>query len=409
MNADGDIDIAELSLDDAYLQHGVVGLTAEQLKELREYVGYADMDAGAKRSSSSISCADSEAAAARCASSESSSSKGNAAGKEQRKGESIAKAKKWMLNSLAEYESARREDWEQRYVQEKRIFDTIAFALHYLGDSRLTFGGHGQEWLNGLILEISRLREQRDELLMMDVTLPCLLIVSKLLDLAPPEFSLKLLDTCKALARRVYDRHVRDGVLLKGRACGDLFKIFNNIACILMQLKEENEAEQWIKDATTFVRDEEDEADVFLCNSASLISALSDNFKEAEDLFKRAEAAGIQALSARQQALETLQDGIKTRQDKLESMLDAFLNALPAQGKEFIVRVEGDQTKFIDDSGPNLEAEISRLESQLGVEMELLGNALMSLHFLCLCLALKVPVCSVMQLAHGTRGLRMAC
>ena len=73
------------------------------------------------------------------------------------------------------------------------------------------------------------------------------------------------------------------------------------------------------------------------------------------------------------------------------------------------MRVEGDQTKFIDDSGPNLEAEISRLESQLGVEMELLGNALMSLHFLCLCLALKVPVCSVMQLAHGTRGLRMAC
>jgi len=384
-------DVADLSLDDAYLEHGVADLTVEELGELREYVGYADAGDGAGRSASGASAGDGAVRSESAGSSQSA-----AAGKERRRAEKVAKAKKWMLVSLAEYEDTRRSDRAARYVQEKRVFDTIAFALHYLGDARLSFGGHGQEWLNGLVLEISRLREQRDELLMMDVTLPCLLIVSKLWDLAPPALSMKLFDTCKDLARRVHDRHMSDNVLLKGRARGDLFKIFNNIACLLMQQNEENEAEIWIKDAAAMVRDDEDEADMFLCNSASLVSTINDNFKDAEDLLKRAESVSNEALRARQQAVDMLQEEVKTRKDKLEAMDDAFLSTLPTQGQVFLVRVEGTETKFLDNGGPNLESEIVRLEAQLVTEIELLGKCMVhvSLARMVPLLALVPPDCS---------------
>jgi hypothetical protein len=124
-------------------------------------------------------------------------------------------AKEWMLQSLVEYEQTRTSDMRGRLVHEQKIFDTVAFALHYLGDARLTFGGKVQEWQPGLVQQISLLKTNRDDLLILEVLQPVLLIVSKLLDLAPEGYSNSLFECCKTLASQVFDRHVNE-LPLKG-------------------------------------------------------------------------------------------------------------------------------------------------------------------------------------------------
>jgi hypothetical protein len=279
------------------------------------------------------------------------------------------------MHSLAEYEAMRELDWERRYVQGKRIFETIAFALHYLGDVRTTFGSHGIEWQFGLAKEMSRLREERDEVLVLDCVQPALLICQKLFDLATFDAIKDLFSVCKILARHVYDRHIEEGLPLKGRACGDLFKAFNNIACLLLQDSQQEEAEQWVKDATALVRDDEDDADVFLCNSASLISAASDNIKEVGDLLLRAESVASGALSEHAQALLVLHEEIQLRHTKLQEMDNSFLEGLPPLGEEFLVRVEADQVKKIASIVPQLQAEIARLGAQVVEEQAKLEKA----------------------------------
>ena len=362
----GELNFNDLSLDDAFLLHGVSELTAEEHKVLAQYVGFVGGDGGAATNADGVNRTTSAGTDdIGRTSSAGSAARGSAAHEQRRKTAKVASAKKWLLASLAEYEQQRREDWQVRHVQEQRIFDTIAFGLHYLGDQRLTFNSHEQEWVNGLIGEMSRLKEARDEMLLLDVVQPALLIVSKLLDLATPAYSDTLFDCCKMLARRVYNLHMGQGVPLSGRICGDLFKVFNNIACLLLQGNALEEAEEWIKDATVLVRDEEDDADVFLCNSASLISASSDNVKEVKELLTRAEKVVTGAQALHQNALLSLADEIKTRQDKLLGVDDAFLLGIPPEGEEFLVRVEGDEVKIMASIVPSLRSEIARFELQV--------------------------------------------
>jgi hypothetical protein len=372
-------DLDDLSLDDSYLQHGVAELTPEELEELEKYVGIcrnSDVDGenGLKRVESdtgqgaSIARTTTDYSVNRT---ESGESVGSAVQEQRQKAEKIRKAKKWLLTSLVQYESERVEDRKSRHVREDKIFDTIAFAFHYLGDVRLTFGGHGVEWLNGLIKDISRLREDRDELLILDVLQPSILIVSKLLDLVPREFSTRLLQTCMDLARRVYSFHTDGKLPIKGRARGDLFNAYNNIACILIHEHKEDLAEEWIHDATQLVHDDEDDAEVFLCNSAALIAATTDNTSGVLDLLSRAEKVATDALSLRLQETLDLQHEIATRQEKLLAMEDDVLDILPPLGKEFLVRVEGEKVHKISSTVPELKSEIARLEAQLSIQAEL--------------------------------------
>ena len=48
-----------------------------------------------------------------------------------------------MLSSLKEYSEAEQSDRRMRRMHEHEVFDTIAFAFHYLAEARLTFGGAG--------------------------------------------------------------------------------------------------------------------------------------------------------------------------------------------------------------------------------------------------------------------------
>jgi hypothetical protein len=371
------LNIDDLTLDDEYLR-GLAVFGSDELEELAEYAGVSlATEAQPGGNNDSLHAA-------------SNLDRSKLAALEQRrKQQKIAKAKRWMLDTLVDYEAARSEEWRQRYVQAQRIFDTIAFALHYLAEGRLTFGGFGQEWQLGLAKEISRLTDERDELLVLDALQPTLLIVSKLLDFAPEAYSAQLFAACKLAARRVFDRHApatvvqRLGVAreslgespesrapLQGRAREDLYKVFNNIACLLLQMNEGQDAETWVNDATTLVHDDMDEADAFLCNSASLIGISSDSTKPIENLLLRAQKVTAEAASSVAQALATLQEEIQTRKDKIALMSDSFLAELPPLGDEFLVRVDGEKVRKIGATIPQVQAEVARLEAQVITELQ---------------------------------------
>jgi hypothetical protein len=367
--------IDDLTLDDECLR-GLATFGSEELEELAEYAGISSAT-----EAQPVGKHDSLQAASNLERSK------LEAIEKRRKQQKIAKAKRWMLDTLVDYEAARSEQWQQRYVQDKRIFETIAFAMHYLAEGRLTFGGVGQEWQRGLAKEISRLTDERDELLVLDALQPTLRIVSKLLDFAPEAYSAELLDACKRAARSVFDRHAPDGVVqrvageslrespesrapLQGRARGDLYKVFNNIACLLLQMNEGQDAETWVNDATTLVCDDMDEADAFLCNSASLIGISSDSTKPIEDLLLRAQKVTAEAASLIAQALLTLQAEIQTRKDKIALMSDSFLSELPPLGDEFLVRVDGEKVRKIAATIPQVQAEVARLEAQVITELQ---------------------------------------
>ena len=281
-----------------------------------------------------------------------------------------------MLSSLKEYSKAEQSDRRMRRMHEHEVFDTIAFAFHYLAEARLTFGGAGAGWLNGLIKEISQFREVRDELLILDVLQPALQLAAKMLDLVPYEYSARLLDTCKALAQRVYDFHVSDLIPLKVGACGDLFKAYNNIACLLIQEGDETQAQLWIQDATVLVRDDQDDADIFLCNTATLIAATSANVEEVQSLLLRAETIVTDVVSMRTQAVEILRQTLASKQAKLETLQNDFLDEVPEQGSTFIVRVENSgAVKMIASIVTETEAEIARIGAQMSAEQLLLQKA----------------------------------
>ena len=369
----GLINIDDWTLDDQLLG-GLDALGSDELEELGEYVGVLSATEAPPGGNGGGEPAESAAIGDDMRTASAASSNQNrdkaAAQEQRRKQQKIAKAKRWMLDSLVEYEDARSQEWQQRYVQEHKIFDTIAFALHYLADARLTFGGTGQEWQLGLAKDLSRLTHERDELLVLDALQPTLLILSKLLDFAPEAYSAQLFDACKVLARSVYDRNLHTGTALKGRACGDLYKVFNNIACLLLQIDEGEEAESWVKDATTLVRDDADGADVFLCNSASLIAVTSASTAPIENLLVRAQEVVAEAANLQAQALATLRDEIEARKAKIVELSDSFLGGLPPLGDEFLVRVDGDQVHKISATVPQIKAEIARLEVQVHEELE---------------------------------------
>jgi hypothetical protein len=206
-----------------------------------------------------------------------------------------------------------------------------------------------------------------------------LLIVSKLYDLAPTGYCQELFGLCKDMARTIHTRHVQNDEPIKGRACRDLFKAMNNIACLLLlQMGNEQEAEQFIQDATRLVHDDEDDADVFLCNSATLISTTSNNNKQVEGLLLRAEKIAADALSDLTTAVEILKQDLEQTKINVELVSNgSFVEHLPPEGQTFMVRVvksyEADgqmqlDTKILDNTLPTLLSRLQVLEEELDTQ-----------------------------------------
>jgi hypothetical protein len=101
------LNIDELTLDDEYLR-GLAVFGSDELEELAEYAGVSSATEAQPGGNHDSLHAASNLDRSKLAALE-----------QRRKQQKIAKAKRWMLDTLVDYEAARSEDWRQRYVQDQ--------------------------------------------------------------------------------------------------------------------------------------------------------------------------------------------------------------------------------------------------------------------------------------------------
>lgn len=156
----------ECSIDDSYLQL-VPDMSPDDLQDLYQFVGISggeEAQCGVERIGSGggslVERIPSGGSVTELQRVESSAKKSNSQQQQ-------SKARRWLLKYVTEYETERQSNWDKRYLQESRIWDTIAYALHYLAGARLSFGGHDQMWQGGLLKEMKRLKQEQDEVLVL--------------------------------------------------------------------------------------------------------------------------------------------------------------------------------------------------------------------------------------------------
>jgi hypothetical protein len=156
----------ECSIDDSYLQL-VPDLSPDDLQDLYQYVGIFGGEEAqccveriGSGGGSLVERIPSGGSVTELQRVESSAKKSNSQQQQ-------SKARRWLLKYVTEYETERQSNWDKRYLQESRIWDTIAYALHYLAGARLSFGGHDQMWQGGLLKEMKRLKQEQDEVLVL--------------------------------------------------------------------------------------------------------------------------------------------------------------------------------------------------------------------------------------------------